>query len=60
MHGLWIEERVKVIEIQNVDIRDRMTHMEVTLSNMAINIDRVARYVVPNYAHKLHRLSHKF
>ena len=38
------ETRIDRLETQNGDVRDRMTHMEVTLQNMAINIDRVARY----------------
>lgn len=40
-----LETRIERLETQNGDVRDRMTRMEVTLSNMAINIDRVARYV---------------
>lgn len=40
-----LETRIERLETQNGDVRDRMTRMEVTLQNMAINIDRVARYV---------------
>lgn len=40
-----LESRIERLETQNGDVRDRMTRMEVTLQNMAINIDRVARYV---------------
>ncbi|WP_343314018.1 hypothetical protein AAIB41_02420 [Brucella sp. BE17] len=40
-----LETRIDRLETQNGDVRDRMTRMEVTLQNMAINIDRVARFV---------------
>lgn len=40
-----LETRIERLETQNGDVRDRMTRMEVTLQNMAINIDRVARFV---------------
>lgn len=40
-----METRIERLETQNGDVRDRMTRMEVTLQNMAINIDRVARFV---------------
>lgn len=39
-----LEIRIDRLETQNSDGRDRMTRMEVTLQNMAINIDRVARF----------------
>lgn len=45
-----LETRIERLETQNGDVRDRMTRMEVTLSNMAINIDRVARYVDSTHA----------
>ena len=40
-----LEMRIERLETQNGDVCDRMTRMEVTLQNMAINLDRVARYV---------------
>jgi len=40
-----LETRIERLETQNGDVRDRMTRMEVTLQNMAINLDRVARFV---------------
>ncbi|PQA74681.1 hypothetical protein [Brucella oryzae] len=40
-----LETRIERLETQNGDVRDRMTRMEVTLQNMAINLDRVVRFV---------------
>ncbi len=40
-----LEGRVERLEAQNSEVRDRMTRMEVTLQNMAINLDRVARFI---------------
>jgi hypothetical protein len=40
-----LETRIERLETQNGEVRDRMTRMEVTLQNMALNLDRVARYI---------------
>jgi len=37
-----LDTHIDRFETQNGDVRDRMARMEVTLQNMAININRVA------------------